>query len=177
MPSWCSKEMADKGLEPWSPPTKAEASGTREKKALFSSRYKHERLCHSMWLFHLHSMVKIQPLSLVFPLRNSWLKYFVSYSFGTSRKKVSTIFYDTATWNSHIPWQGQIITTRTAGDHFSDASYPQQAETHKEKRREKLPAFFALAASQKMADAFSLKSQRDKQQNVLAVDSANGKAG
>ncbi|WP_337430830.1 hypothetical protein [Bilophila sp.] len=45
------------------------------------------------------------------------------------------------------------------------------------KRREKLPAFFALAASQKMADAFSLKSQRDKQQNVLAVGSANGKTG
>ena len=49
-----------------------------------------------MWLFHLHSMVKIQPLSLVFSLRNSWLKYFVTYSFGNSRKKVSTIFYDTA---------------------------------------------------------------------------------
>ncbi len=31
-----------------------------------------------------------------FSLRNSWLKYFVTYSFGTSRKKVSTIFYDTA---------------------------------------------------------------------------------
>ena len=41
-------------------------------------------------------MVKIQPLSLVFSLRNSWLKYFVTYSFGNSRKKVSTIFYDTA---------------------------------------------------------------------------------
>ena len=41
-------------------------------------------------------MVKIQPLSLVFSLRNSWLTYFVTYSFGTSRKKVSTIFYDTA---------------------------------------------------------------------------------
>ena len=144
MLSWCPKEMADKGLGPWSPPTKAEASGTREKKALFSSRCKHERFYHSIWLFHLHNMVKIQPLSLVFPLRNSWLKYFVSYSFGTSRKKASAIFYDTATWNSHIPWQGQLITTRTAGVYFSDASYPQQAEAHKKKTPGKAPGIFCI---------------------------------
>ena len=177
MPSWCSKEMADKGLEPWSPPTKAEASGTREKKALFSSRCKHERFYHSIWLFHLHSMVKIQALSLVFPLRNSWLKYFVSYSFGTSRKKASAIFYDTATWNSHIPWQGQLITTRTAGGYFSDASYPQQAEAHKKNAGKSSRRFLHWLRHRKWLMLFSLKSQRDKRQNVLAVGSANGKTG
>ena len=35
-----------------------------------------ERLCHSMWLFHLHSMVKIQPFSPVFPLAESTAKVF-----------------------------------------------------------------------------------------------------
>ena len=33
-------------------------------------------LCHSMWLFHLHSAVKIQPFSLVFPLAGSTAKAF-----------------------------------------------------------------------------------------------------
>jgi len=49
------------------------------------------RLCHT-WLFHLHSMVKIQ-LFLQFSLwRNPRLKYFAGYPFETSRKKASTIF-------------------------------------------------------------------------------------
>ena len=33
-------------------------------------------ICHSMWLFHLHSAVKIQPFSLVFPLAGSTAKAF-----------------------------------------------------------------------------------------------------
>ena len=41
-----------------------------------------ERLCHSMWLFHLHSTVKIQPF---YP--NLGLRYFADHSFGTLRKK------------------------------------------------------------------------------------------
>ena len=46
-----------------------------------------------MWLFHLHSEVKIQPFSPVFPLAGSTrLRHFADYPFGTSRKKVSTIF-------------------------------------------------------------------------------------
>ena len=30
-----------------------------------------ERLCHGMWLFHLHSTVKRQPFSPIFPLAGS----------------------------------------------------------------------------------------------------------
>ena len=33
-------------------------------------------LCSSMWLFHLHSAVKIQPFSPVFPLAGSTAKVF-----------------------------------------------------------------------------------------------------
>ena len=91
MLSWYPKEMADKGLGPWSPPTKAEASGTREKKALFSSRCKHERLCHSMWLFHIHRMVNIQIFYPLFLLSESIANVFFCYSFGISRKKASIL--------------------------------------------------------------------------------------
>ena len=34
------------------------------------------RLCPRIWLFHLHSMVKIQPFSPVFPLAGSTAKAF-----------------------------------------------------------------------------------------------------
>ena len=33
-----------------------------------------QRLCYSMWLFHLHSALKIQPFSPVFPLVGSAAK-------------------------------------------------------------------------------------------------------
>ncbi|WP_308770424.1 hypothetical protein [uncultured Bilophila sp.] len=49
-----------------------------------------------MWLFHLHSAVKIQPFYPIFPLAGSTAKAFSGYPFGTSRKKASTIFYNTA---------------------------------------------------------------------------------
>ena len=42
-----------------------------------------------MWLFHLHSAVKIQPFYPFFPLAGS-TKHFAGYPFGTSRKKAST---------------------------------------------------------------------------------------
>ena len=54
------------------------------------------RLCYSMWLFHLHSAVKIRPFYPVFPLAGSTDKAFAGYPFGTSGKKASTIFYNTA---------------------------------------------------------------------------------
>ena len=56
-------------------------------------------LCHSIWLFHLHSTVKIRPFSPFSPWRNPCLGYFIGYSFGISRNKASTIFYDTALRN------------------------------------------------------------------------------
>ena len=55
-----------------------------------------ERLCHRMWLFHLHSTVKRRPFSPFSPWRNPCLGYFIGYSFGISRNKASTVFYDTA---------------------------------------------------------------------------------
>ena len=53
-------------------------------------------LCYSMWLFHLHSAVKIQPFSLVFPLAGSTAKAFFWLSLWNFKKKTSTIFYNTA---------------------------------------------------------------------------------
>ena len=57
----------------------------------------------SMWLFHLHSAVKIQPFSPVFPLAGTADKAFVGYPFGTLKRNVSTIFYDTAKSFSPMP--------------------------------------------------------------------------
>ena len=49
--------------------------------------------CHGMWLFHLHSTVKVWPFSPVSHWRDSRLRHFVGYAFGTSRKKTSTTFW------------------------------------------------------------------------------------
>ena len=46
--------------------------------------------------FHLHCTVNIQPFPQLSPWWSSWLRHFVAYSLATSRKKASTIFYDTA---------------------------------------------------------------------------------
>ena len=54
------------------------------------------RLRHSMWLFHLHGTVKIRPFSPFSPWLNPCSGYFIGYSFGISRNKASTLFYDTA---------------------------------------------------------------------------------
>ena len=54
------------------------------------------RLYQSIWLFHPHSTVKIQPFSPVSPWRNPRLRHVVDYSFGSSRKKASAIFCDAA---------------------------------------------------------------------------------
>ena len=53
-------------------------------------------LCYSLWLFHLHSAVKIQPFYPLSSWRDPRLMPFSGYPFGTSRKKASTIFYNTA---------------------------------------------------------------------------------
>ena len=52
-------------------------------------------LCYSMWLFHFHSAVEHTAFFSVFPLAGAAAKAFFRLSFGTSRKKASTIFYDT----------------------------------------------------------------------------------
>ena len=57
------------------------------------------RLCHGMWLFHLHRTVNIRPFSPFFPLaesRNLRLRHFAGYPFGASRKKIAAVFYGTA---------------------------------------------------------------------------------
>ena len=47
--------------------------------------------CHGMWLFHLHNTVKVWPFSPVSHWRDSRLRHFVGYAFGTSRKKTSAL--------------------------------------------------------------------------------------
>ncbi|WP_337431586.1 hypothetical protein, partial [Bilophila sp.] len=47
-----------------------------------------------MWLFHLHSALKIQPFSPAFPLAES--KAFCWLSLWNFKKKTSTTFYGTA---------------------------------------------------------------------------------
>ena len=54
------------------------------------------RLCYSLWLFHLHSAMKIQPFFPVFPLAGSTTKAFCRLSLWSFKKKSSTIFYNTA---------------------------------------------------------------------------------
>ena len=55
-----------------------------------------QRLCYSMWLFHLHGAVKIQPFSPVFPLVGSAAKASFRLSLWNFKEKTSTIFYNTA---------------------------------------------------------------------------------
>ena len=49
-------------------------------------------LCYSMWLFHLHSSVKIQPFSSVFPLVGSTAKAFYRLSLWSFKKKHQPFF-------------------------------------------------------------------------------------
>ena len=49
-----------------------------------------------LWLFHLHSAMKIQPFSPVFPLAGATDKAFCRLSLWSFKKKASTIFYNTA---------------------------------------------------------------------------------
>ena len=51
---------------------------------------------YSMWLFHLHSAVKIQPFSPVFLLAEYRAKAFCRLSLWNFKEKASTIFYNTA---------------------------------------------------------------------------------
>ena len=81
-------------------------AGVSSCRPLICARNTFFRLCHGMWLFHIHSTVDIQ-LFFSFPRtyslflqlsfwRNFWLRHFVSYSFGTSRKKASALSYSLA---------------------------------------------------------------------------------
>ena len=49
-----------------------------------------------MWLFHIHSTVKIQPFFQFSLLREPRLGHFSGHSFGVSRKKASITFYNAA---------------------------------------------------------------------------------
>ena len=61
-------------------------------------------LCYSMWLFHLHSVVKIQPFSPVFLLAGATDKAFCRLSLWSFKKKASTAFYNMA-----IDFIGSVI--------------------------------------------------------------------
>ena len=68
---------------------------------LISSRFstnesRIKRLCYRLWLFHLHSAMKIRPFLRFSPWRDPRPRHFSGYPFGVSRKKASAIFYDTA---------------------------------------------------------------------------------
>ncbi len=52
-----------------------------------------KKLRYSLWLFHLHSTVKIQPFSPVFLLAEYRAKAFCRLSLWNLKEKASTIFY------------------------------------------------------------------------------------
>ena len=85
---------------------------------VFALRYT-KRLCHRMWLFHLHSTVKIQSFSPVLPSAESMLGAFGGYSFGISRNKTSTIFYDTAYEKSPGALRATGLSDKTSGECIS----------------------------------------------------------
>ena len=53
-------------------------------------------LYYSIWLFHLHSAVKIQPFSPVFPLAGTTAKVFCRLSLWNFKEKSINHFYNTA---------------------------------------------------------------------------------
>ena len=92
-----------------------------------STSHFYDRLCHSVWWFHLHSTVKIQPFSPVFPLADfmaeafCWLfpwnfkekgiNHFLWYSLSVCYWDKTTIYYDRGkfllkTWMS--PHHGKV---------------------------------------------------------------------
>ena len=80
--------ITNKRSQPQSPPAEnVEREREREEK---------ERLCQSMWLFHLHSTLKIQLFSPFFPLAGATDKACCRLSLWSFKKKASTIFYNTA---------------------------------------------------------------------------------
>ena len=78
------------GLPPHSlPPVKIFAGGAGE-----NAFYK--RLHHGMWLFHLHSAVKMQPFYPVFPVAESTANVFCWLFLWGYKEKSINHFYDTA---------------------------------------------------------------------------------
>ena len=75
---------------------KASACGTAAETAPNRGFSFMKRRCYSLWLFHLHSMVKIQPFSPVFPLAGSTVKAFCRLFLWSFKEKTSTIFYNIA---------------------------------------------------------------------------------
>ena len=63
-----------------------DADGKREREREREKRKK-ERLCYSLWLFHLHSAVKIQPFSPVFLLAEYRAKAFCRLSLWNFKEK------------------------------------------------------------------------------------------
>ena len=62
-----------------------------------------EGFVYSLWLFYLHSAVKIRPFYPVFPLAGATAKVFFRLSFWNFKKKTSTIFYNTAIRKGCVP--------------------------------------------------------------------------
>ena len=66
---------------------KASACGTAAETAPNRGFSFMKRLCYSLWLFHLHSTVKIQPFSPVFPLAGAADKAFCRLSLWSFKEK------------------------------------------------------------------------------------------
>ena len=86
-----SKGITHKMPQPWSPSVEK-----LEEKPLFSAYCGNKRLCHSMWVFHLHSTVNMRPFSPVFPLAESLAKALCWLSLWNFKEKISNVFYSTA---------------------------------------------------------------------------------
>ena len=123
-------------------------------------------LCQGMWLFHLHSSVKIQPflqLSL-----EPMAKAFCWLSFRTSKKKASAIFSGTA-FCCYNMVKIQIFIKFSVGClHSRVLLLLISLKFLKLKKR---------LCYRKWLILFSLKFHRDNRQNALALYSAKRKTG
>ena len=140
-----------------------------------------------MWLFYLYSTVKIRLLYLVFPLAESMAKAFCWLFLWSFKEKASTSFYDTAFFNpkrmirkclSHKTrkrnnWRKNSMFSPYCGDETttpSDRAFRFYPWLHD---RKWLMLYYWLC-HKKWSILFSLKLQRNNQQNALAIKPVNG---
>ena len=145
------------------------------------------RLCHSMWLFYLYSTVKIRLLYLVFPLAESMARAFCWLFLWNFKQPVSMTqpFLILKEWAikclSHKArkrnnWRKNGMFSLYCGDETTTPSdkafrfYPWLYD------RKWLVPYFWLC-HKKWSMLFSLKPQRNNQQNTLAMVSDNGETG
>ena len=98
------------------------------------------------------------------PWRDPRLRHFSGYPFGTSRKKVSTVFYNTALGKGGSPSNRSGFGIRSPSRGMRKGIFLWKG-CHVKK----------WLCRRKWLMLFSLKSKRINRQNALAVDSANRK--